>query len=145
MSPDAMIFHLSQMLHTYILYFFTTITTQDYPMYKFPTEQESDTTRPASRRLEDVVPYGIKLVQAPDLWSAERKPKPVKICIVDTGYDITHDDLPSEGVTSSNTRFEDAFSDGDGHGTHIAGIIGALGNAGGVIGGMSIFGYFYLC
>jgi serine protease len=52
------------------------------------------------------------------------------------GYDITHDDLPNKGVTSTATNFADAFNDGDGHGTHIAGIIGALGNDEGVVGGM---------
>lgn len=60
-------------------------------MYKFPNvvvSEELNVNHPAqnaSRRLEDIVPYGINLVQAPELWSAKRKPKPVKVCIVDTG------------------------------------------------------------
>lgn len=89
-----------------------------------------------SRMLGDTIPYGISLVQAPQLWSAKRKPTPIKVCIVDTGYDKTHIDLPKGGITSTSTTFENAFSDGDGHGTHIAGIIGALGNEDGVVGGV---------
>lgn len=112
-------------------------------MYKFQPKnvtQEQEISRPdLSRRLEDVIPYGVNLVQAPELWSVKRKPKPVKVCIVDTGYDKTHNDLPKEGITSSSTNFADAFSDGDGHGTHIAGIIGALGNERGVVGGKILF------
>ena len=44
--------------------------------------------------------------------------------------------MPKEGVTSSPTDFETAFHDDDGHVTHVAGIIGALGIKGGVVGGM---------
>ncbi|KAL3781434.1 hypothetical protein HJC23_000997 [Cyclotella cryptica] len=117
----------------------------DYPMYKFPRDgdpsREQDHTNVRnrindthSRSLDDTVPYGIKLVQAPALWSSTRNPVPIKVCIVDTGYDLGHIDLPKDGVTSSPTDFENAFHDGDGHGTHVAGIIGALGNDGGVVG-----------
>lgn len=107
-------------------------------MWKFQPvlfDQDNDASLHQERRLQETIPYGIKLVQAPDLWSATRKPKPIKICIVDTGYDKKHDDLPKNGITSSATDFEYAFIDRDGHGTHIAGIIGALGNEGGIVGG----------
>ena len=109
-------------------------------MYKFPSvvdtpnEETNITAAQQERKLQDVIPYGVQLIQAPDLWSTDRMPTPIKICIVDTGYDKTHVDLPSEGVTSTATNFADAFSDVDGHGTHISGVIGALGNDGGVIG-----------
>jgi subtilisin family serine protease len=125
-------------------------TIQDFPMYKFPdasASTEQDYNSPGlngTRRLEDIVPYGITLVQAPELWPSKRKPKPVKVCIVDTGYDITHDDLPKKGVTSTATNFADAFVDRDGHGTHIAGIIGALGNAEGVVGGLFYYSLHHL-
>lgn len=127
---------------------------QDYPMYKFnekPTQAEINSSSDnIPRILQDTIPYGISLVQAPQLWSTKRKPTPIKICIVDTGYDKTHIDLPKRGLTSTSTNFQDAFIDGDGHGTHIAGIIGALGNEGGVVGGVCMCEYFahsysYIC
>ena len=120
------------------------IVNQDYPMYKFPSvvdtlkEETNLTAVQHQRKLQDVIPYGIQLIQAPDLWSTDRMPIPIKICIVDTGYDKTHVDLPIEGVTSTATNFADAFSDVDGHGTHISGVIGALGNDGGVVGSKSV-------
>ena len=106
-------------------------------MYKFPPPRDEYGSQiPFLRHLQEATPYGIKLVQAPELWSiTDRKPTPVKICIVDTGYDFGHVDLPTQGLTSSNTEFINALKDGDGHGTHVAGIIGALGNQGGVVGG----------
>lgn len=109
-------------------------------MYKFPSvvdtpnKEKNITAAQLQRKLQDVITYGVQLIQAPDLWSTDRMPTPIKICIVDTGYDKTHVDLPSQGVTSTATNFADAFSDVDGHGTHISGVIGALGNDGGVIG-----------
>ena len=55
-----------------------------------------------------------------------------KVCVVDTGYHITHDDLPkaSDGVagyTPGDYSPEVWNIDGHGHGTHCAGTIGAIG------------------
>ena len=84
--------------------------------------------------------YGVDLIQAPQVWKAaentNRTISPVKVCIIDTGYDYTHEDLPKESVTTTETRYGSALVDGDGHGTHCAGVIGAIGGNGvGVVGG----------
>ena len=69
-------------------------------------------------------------------------PEPITICVVDTGYDLGHVDLPnsvSHGVTGwePNSAYNqgDWHIDGHSHRTHCAGTIGALGNNGqGVVG-----------
>lgn len=113
-------------------------------MFKFPYERAvpsrqevrvPSTAETHSRSLEDTIPYGIKMVQAPSIWPSTRPTSPIKICIIDTGYDLGHEDLPNnDRITSSPTDFENALTDGDGHGTHIAGIMGAIGNGEGIVG-----------
>ena len=87
------------------------------------------------RNLAQSVPYGIGLVQA-DL--VPQGSTPIKVCVIDTGYGLGHPDLPtsSHGVDgySPYGGSERWDVDGDGHGTHCAGIIGAVGNSRGVVG-----------
>lgn len=80
-------------------------------------------------------PYGISMVQADQVSDATTSNQ--KICIIDTGYDINHEDLMNgANVTGevSNTLtatvdLADWTIDSYGHGTHIAGTISALNNA----------------
>eukprot|EP00569_Conticribra_weissflogii_P006220 CAMPEP_0171341060 /NCGR_PEP_ID=MMETSP0878-20121228/8936_1 /TAXON_ID=67004 /ORGANISM="Thalassiosira weissflogii, Strain CCMP1336" /LENGTH=876 /DNA_ID=CAMNT_0011843187 /DNA_START=724 /DNA_END=3354 /DNA_ORIENTATION=- len=91
------------------------------------------------RRLTEKQQYGLDLIQAPEVWttieSTNRPISPVKVCIIDTGYDYTHEDLPKDNITTTETLYGSALEDGDGHGTHCAGVIGAIGgNDAGVVG-----------
>jgi subtilisin family serine protease len=94
------------------------------------------------RELAEEVPWGVKAVQANQV-SPGPYAKDVKVCIIDTGYDLEHEDLPgSDTVTGSHsTKYSKRAGNRwnyDGqkkHGTHAAGIIAALGdNDLGVIG-----------
>jgi subtilisin family serine protease len=80
----------------------------------------------------DEVPYGIGLVQADKLVQG---PNNVTVCIVDTGYGLGHPDLPNttHGIDGSSysdwdTNEERWDVDGNSHGTHCAGTIGAIGS-----------------
>ncbi len=52
----------------------------------------------------------------------------VNVAVIDTGIDIDHPDLNVVGGTNCNTGA--TYNDGNGHGTHVAGIVGAKRNNG---------------
>ncbi len=56
------------------------------------------------------------------------------VAIVDTGIDPSHRDLNVVGGVNCSTSDRSAWHDGNGHGTHVAGIVGALDNGTGVVG-----------
>ncbi len=80
------------------------------------------------------VPYGIKMVQADQLGDGQSGNR--KVCIIDSGYDRSHEDLGTNAVTGeydSGTGWW--YTDENSHGTHVAGTIAAINNSGtGVVG-----------
>lgn len=56
------------------------------------------------------------------------------VAVVDTGIDPTHPDLNVVGGYNCTSSDRAAWSDGEGHGTHVAGTVGALDNGIGVVG-----------
>jgi serine protease len=94
-----------------------------------------------------VVPYGIDMVQARDIWDANRDGRIDRnaptgagrtVCIIDTGYFTDHEDLldidVGGGYSQTNTDPGLWTYDGHGHGTHVAGTIAAANNTVGVVG-----------
>lgn len=82
-----------------------------------------------------LVPFGIPMVQADQLTNVDASTR--KVCIIDSGYDRDHEDLSANdnvtGEYDAGTRWW--YTDENHHGTHVAGTIAALNNAGtGVVG-----------
>jgi serine protease len=91
---------------------------------------------------DQVVPYGIDMVQARDVWDADRDGTidagaPTgdnrTVCIIDSGFFTGHEDLSGVNVDGYDGNLPWA-SDYDGHGSHVAGTIAAMNNALGVVG-----------
>lgn len=83
----------------------------------------------------DTTPYGIAKVRAPESW-ARSTGEGAKVCVIDTGIDLSHPDLvPNfvEGVSTVGVGSNDP-SDVHGHGTHVAGTIAAAANGSDVVG-----------
>ncbi len=81
-----------------------------------------------------VVPYGIKMVQADLLSDANAGNR--KVCIIDSGYDLSHEDLAANNVTGDDDPLGTGkwSVPGGPHGTHVAGTIAGINNAVGVVG-----------
>lgn len=78
--------------------------------------------------------WGVSDVNAPASWQSGFTGKGVKVAVIDTGA-ATHSDLSITGGTNViSGATTTSFSDDNGHGTHVAGIIGAKGINGGVKG-----------
>lgn len=85
-------------------------------------------------QLSQALPWGIDRVDAEKAWSITMA-DPIKVAIMDTGIDVKHPDLKDNlkgGV--SMVGYTASFNDDNGHGTHVAGIAGALDNTIGVVG-----------
>mmetsp|Transcript_27329 Transcript_27329/g.41071 ORF Transcript_27329/g.41071 Transcript_27329/m.41071 type:complete len:395 (+) Transcript_27329:103-1287(+) len=89
-------------------------------------ELAEDAEAQHGRRLAEQTPYGIDMVNASHVWP-ETPLANIKICVVDTGYDLGHVDLPTDGVQGYNQYNQLWSNDGNSHGTHCAGTIGAIG------------------
>lgn len=90
---------------------------------------------------EATIPTGISRVfastnKALDIDGKDDLRANVDVAVIDTGIDYEHPDLDVEGRTScvTGTCVDNSGKDGNSHGTHVAGTIGAIDNGEGVVG-----------
>lgn len=88
---------------------------------------------------QNEVPAGVRLIEAPSFWTEGDQGKGSVVAILDTGCSRKHPDLKDQIIGGRNftTDFNkdpNYFEDNNGHGTHVAGIIGASLNSSGVVG-----------
>jgi len=89
--------------------------------------------RPPSQPTQ-TIPWGISRIKAPDAWALSTG-RGIDVAILDTGIQLDHPDLQANikgGINIINPR--KTPNDDNGHGTHVAGIVGAIDNGIGVVG-----------
>jgi subtilisin len=79
--------------------------------------------------------WGYKKIYENDQYRSPFTGKGVKIAVIDTGIAVNHPDIKVKGgMCVINSDCHQGYDDDNGHGTHVAGIIGALDNGIGVVG-----------
>lgn len=83
--------------------------------------------------LAETIPLGVSQVKAPPAWDSSRG-KGIRVAVLDTGIDGLHPDLIANYKGGVSFVPGESPADGNGHGTHCAGTIGAALNGIGVVG-----------
>ncbi|NPA07125.1 MAG: S8 family serine peptidase [Chloroflexi bacterium] len=117
---------------------------EDVPRYLLRTPITAPATRSTTLLPDQVVPYGVDMVQARDVWDANRDGvvdsgaptgAGITVCIIDTGLYTDHEDFAGVNILGGYSQVGDPWDeDGAGHGTHVAGTIAAANNDLGVVG-----------
>ncbi len=93
--------------------------------------------QPAIERIWEDLPvhtlldHSAPLIGAPRVWSNGVKGTGIKVGIVDTGCDLNHSDLKDRVRASQDFTGKGSAQDGNGHGTHVAGIVAGSGEVSG--------------
>lgn len=84
--------------------------------------------------LTETIDWGLNLFKVPEQWKRTQG-EGIKVAVLDTGIELEHPDL-REAIDKAKdfTRSRFGIVDRQGHGTHVAGTIGARRNDRGVVG-----------
>jgi len=96
------------------------------------TTVENDDIVKTKETSSQIIPYGVNSLNGLKSWESGLTGKGVKVAIIDSGAAI-HSDLNIAGGKSF-VSYTTSYIDDNGHGTHVAGIIGARNNSFGVVG-----------
>jgi subtilisin family serine protease len=96
-----------------------------------PVEDPTTTTAPSGQ----TIPTGINRIDGSPAGAPLNLAGTVGVAVIDTGIDVDHPDLNVSTVGKNCAGGPTSkFDDGNGHGTHVAGTIGAIDNDFGVVG-----------
>lgn len=91
-----------------------------------PNDPYDNTIQYTSSKHGDLHQWAWRKVQAYETWGEMKGYAAVKVAIIDTGIDNNHEDLPAVVAQKDFINGDDNANDDSGHGTHVAGTIGAL-------------------
>lgn len=93
---------------------------------------------------EQYIPWNVDMVQASDVWDADRDGvldagaptgAGITVCVIDSGFHASHEEFQGFNVSGFSQIITESWNeDGNGHGTHVAGTINAQNNDVGLVG-----------
>jgi len=102
-----------------------------------PNDPYDNTTCYTTSKAGCVTQWGWAKIQAYQAWDVTKGAASVKVAVIDTGIDTSHPDLPSVVAQKNFVNNTSKAEDDNGHGTHVAGTIGALTNNGVGVSGLN--------
>jgi thermitase len=136
-AGDIILIYLKNKNKAAVLGAIEILSKNPYVLYAEPDYLETMHVVPSDPLFQKL--WGTKKVGAPLAWNYSTGSPRVSVGVIDTGIDYRHPDVRSNMWASPDGRLQNGWNfadnsrnsmDIDGHGTHVAGTIGAVGNNG---------------